>query len=178
MKLTNEAVDALLQVEDLALAVKANISVLTCLRQQIKQIERVVKDRVRVKPPFIYLQTTDGIGLILSLTIMLETGDVRRFASVGNFASYCRCVDSKKLSNGKRKGEGNRKCGNKYLAWAFVEAANFAIRRNDRIMRFYQRKMARTNRVIAIKAVAHKLARACYYIMRDQVAFDINKAFA
>jgi len=177
-KLTDEAVDALLPVEDLALAIKANISVLTCLRQQIKQIEQVVRDRVKVKPPFAYLQTTDGIGLILSLTIMLETGDVRRFAGVGNFASYCRCVDSKKLSNGKRKGEGNRKCGNKYLAWAFVEAANFAIRRNDRIMRFYQRKMAKTNRVVAIKAVAHKLARACYYIMRDQVDFDVNKAFA
>jgi len=177
-KLTDEAVDALLPVEDLALAVKANVSVLTCLRQQIKQIERVVRDRVKVKPPFAYLQTTDGIGLILSLTIMLETGDVRRFDGVGNFASYCRCVNSKKLSNGKRKGEGNRKCGNKYLAWAFVEAANFAIRRNDRVMRFYQRKLARTNRIVAIKAVAHKLARACYYIMRDEVAFDVNKAFA
>jgi transposase len=177
-KLTDEAVDALLPDCDLALAVKANVSVLTCLKQQIKQIERVVKDRVKVKPPFTYLQTVDGIGLILSLTIMLETGDVRRFAEVGNFASYCRCVDSKKLSNGKRKGEGNRKCGNRYLAWAFVEAANFAIRYNDRIMRFYQRKQARTNRVVAIKAIAHKLARACYYIMRDQVAFDVNKAFA
>jgi len=44
-------------------------------------------------------------------------------------------------------------------------------------MRFYQRKLARTNRIVAIKAVAHKLARACYCIMRDQVAFDINKAF-
>jgi len=177
-KLTDEAVDALLPDCGLALAVKANVSVLTCLRQQIKQIERVVKDRAKVKPPFTYLQTADGIGLILSLTIMLETGDVRRFDGVGNFASYCRCVNSKKLSNGKRKGEGNRKCGNKYLAWAFVEAANFSIRRNDRVMRFYQRKLARTNRIVAIKAVAHKLARACYYIMRDQVAFDVNKAFA
>jgi transposase len=177
-KLTDEAVDALFPDCDLALAVKANVSVLTCLKQQIRQIERVVKDRVKVKPPFTYLQTVDGIGPILSLTIMLETGDVRRFAEVGNFASYCRCVDSKKLSNGKRKGEGNRKCGNRYLTWAFVEAANFAIRYNDRIMRFYQRKQARTNRVVAIKAIAHKLARACYYIMRDQVAFDVNKAFA
>jgi len=177
-QLTDAGVDALLPDEDLALAVKSNVNVLACLRQQTGQIEKVVKARVKDKTPFTYLQTVDGIGLILSLTIMLETGDVRRFASVGNFASYCRCVDSKKISNGKRKGAGNKKCGNKYLAWAFVEAANFAIRYNDRVMRFYQRKMARTNRIVALKAVAHKLARASYYIMRDQVAFDVNKAFA
>lgn len=177
-KLTDETVDGLLPDKDLALAVKANVNVLACLREQTRQLERVVTARVKEKAPFKYLRTVDGIGLILSLTIMLETGDIGRFNSVGNFASYSRCVDSKKLSNGKRKGAGNKKCGNKYLAWAFVEAANFAIRYNKQINRYYQRKLARTNRIVAIKAVAHKLARASYYIMRDHVAFDVNKAFA
>jgi len=88
------------------------------------------------------------------------------------------CVDSKRLSNGKKKGENNRKNGNKYLAWAYVEAANFAIRYHDPVKRFYQRKKATTNGVVATKAVAHKLARASYYVMRDQVAFDIDRAFA
>jgi transposase len=97
---------------------------------------------------------------------------------VENFASYCRCVGSEKLSNGKRKGSGNTKNGNKYLAWAFVEAANFAIRFEPLIAQFYQRKKAKTHRVVAIKAVAHKLARACYYIMRDEVPFDVARAFA
>ena len=64
------------------------------------------------------------------------------------------------------------------LAWAFVEAANFAVRYNAQIKRFYQRKQAKTNGVVAIKAVAHKLARACYYILRDQVPFEVTKAFA
>jgi transposase len=96
---------------------------------------------------------------------------------VGNFASYCRCVDSRKLSNGKRKGQGNTKNGNKYLAWAFVEAANFAVRYNPQIKRYYQRKKAKTNGMVAIKAVANKLSRACYYVMRDQVPFDTAKAF-
>jgi len=87
-------------------------------------------------------------------------------------------VDSSKLSNGKKKGKGNAKNGNRYLAWAFVEAANFAIRCSTPVQRFYQRKKARTNGVVAIKAVAHKLARAAYHILRDQVAFDVTKAFA
>lgn len=79
---------------------------------------------------------------------------------------------------GEKKGENNRKNGNRYLAWAFIEAANFAVRYNDKIKSFYQKKKSKTNGVIAIKAVAHKLARACYHIIKDQVPFDVNKAFA
>jgi transposase len=109
---------------------------------------------------------------------MLEAGDMNRFSKVGNFSSYCRCVKSERLSNGKKKGEGNRKSGNKYLAWAFIEAANFAIRYNDKIKAFYQKKKAKTNSIIATKAVANKLARACYHILKDQVPFDVNKSFS
>ena len=65
----------------------------------------------------------------------------------------------------------------KYLAWAFVEAAHFAIQFNSRIKSFYQRKKANSKAVVAIKSVAHKLCRACYYVMRDRVDFDVNKAF-
>ena len=72
------------------------------------------------------LKSAPGIGDILATTIWLETGTVARFAAVGELRSYCRCVDSARVSNGKKKGEGNVKNGNKYLAWAFVEAANFA----------------------------------------------------
>ncbi len=78
----------------------------------------------------------------------------------------------------QEKGKGNTKNGNKYLAWAFVEAAHFAIRFNSKIKSFDQRKKAKTKGVVAIKAVAHKLCRACYYIMRDRVPFNITKAFS
>jgi transposase len=111
------------------------------------------------------------------MTLMMETGVIGRFAGVGQFASYCRCVDSPKSSQGKRKGSGNTKNGNKYLAWALVEAANFAIRYNPRVKRFYQRKKDQTNGMVALKALAHQLARACYYILRDQVPFQVEKAF-
>jgi transposase len=146
--------------------------------EQIDILEKAVIDRVQLEPEFKLLKTVPGIGLILALTIMLETGDIRRFPTVGDYASYCRCVGSKKISNGKKKGSGNTKNGNKYLAWAYVEAANFAVRYNAKIKSFYQRKKAKTNGISAIKAVAHKVCRACYYIMKDQVAFDVSKAFA
>jgi transposase len=171
-------VDALLPDGDLALAVKANLSVMSSADEQTQILERTVRDRVKLRPEFTFLKTVPGIGQILALTIMLETGDIRRFSSVGNFASYCRCVGSQKISNGKRKGSGNTKNGNKYLAWAFVEAANFAIRFSPRIKSFYQRKKSKSNGIVAIKAVAHKLCRACYYIIKDRVPFDVAKAFA
>ena len=172
-----QQVDELLPNGELALAVKANLSVMSRADEQVELLEQTVTQRVQLRPQFSFLKSVPGIGEILALTIMLETGDIRRFCSVGNFASYCRCVGSQKISNGKKKGQGNTKNGNKYLSWAFVEAAHFAIQFNSKIKSFYQRKKAKTKIVVAIKAVAHKLCRACYYIMRDRVAFDITRAF-
>jgi transposase len=173
-----KAVEDLFANTDLALAVKANLAMLKCADEQIDILERIVTERIKLRAEFCFLKTTPGIGQILALTIMLETGQIQRFPTVGDYASYCRCVGSQKLSNGKKKGQGNTKNGNKYLAWAFVEAANFAVRFNARIKSFYQKKRNKGSRALAIKAVAHKLCRACYYIMKEQVAFDVAKAFA
>jgi transposase len=172
-----QQIDELVPNGDLALAIKANLSVMCSADEQTEILERIVTERIKLRPEFRFLKAVPGIGQILALTIMLETGDIRRFRSVGNYASYCRCVGSQKLSNGKRKGSANTKNGNKYLAWGFVEAANFAVRYQPRIRRFYQRKKSKTNGIVAIKAVAHKVCRACYYIMKDRVAFDVTKAF-
>ena len=159
------------------LAIGGNLTVQDCLTKQINTIEASLKQQLKLTAEFIQLTSIDGIGLILALTIMLETGDINRFDRVGQYASYCRCVSGARYSNGKKKGSTNTKNGNKYLAWAFIEAANFAIRYNDTIKRYYQKKLAKTKVVIARKTVAHKLARACFYVLRDQVEFDVNKAF-
>ena len=176
-RLSNEDVDRLLPDADLALAVKSALEVMRTLDGLIDRIEKTVLRKIKLREEFQPLLSVSGIGNILGLTIMLETGEIGRFARVGNYASYCRCVGSEYLSNNKRKGHGNTKNGNKYLAWAYIEAANFAVRYSPQIKRYYQRKCARTNRIVAIKTVAHKLARACYYILRDQVSFNVNKAF-
>ncbi len=162
---------------NVCMAVSGNLVVMQCLTQQIKLIEISLKQQLKLKEAFIHLTSIDGIGLILALTIMLETGDISRFKKVGQYASYCRCVNGARYSNGKSMRNTNTKNGNKYLAWAFIEAANFSIRYNDTVKRYYQRKLAKTNVIIARKAVAHKLARACFYVLRDQVEFDVNKAF-
>ncbi len=176
-RLCDETVERLLEDDCQALAVKSNLAIMQALEVQIKVLERAVKARVRLRPQFQPLLSVNGIGDILGLTIMLETGDIGRFPHAGNYASYCRCVGSQKTTNGKKKGKGNTKNGNRYLAWAYVEAANFAVRYCPQIKRYYQRKRAKTNGIVATKTVAHKLARACYYILRDQVPFEVEKAF-
>lgn len=126
----------------------------------------------KLKDEYKNLLTIPGIGNILALTIMLEVGDINRFKKVGNFSSYCRCASSKRISNNKSKGKGNTKNGNRYLAWAFIEAANCSRRYNESLNKYFQHKAARTNKIIATKALANKLARAAYFIMKNQVPFD------
>ena len=133
--------------------------------------------RAKLRDEYELLKTVWGVGTILGLTIMYETGEVSRFEQVGDYCSYCRCVGSKRVSNGKKKGENNAKNGNRYLAWAYVEAANFAVRFYPQARGFVQRKQAKSNYTLAIKALGHKLARASYYVMRDRVEFDPAKLF-
>jgi hypothetical protein len=63
------------------------------------------------------------------------------------------------------------------LAWAFSEAAEFARRYDPQARAYYTRKMRKTNFMVAHSALAHKLARAAYYLMRDQVPFMPEKLF-
>jgi len=160
-----------LEEEYLVLSAQANLDSINFLKQKIKQLEKAIIQKVKLNKAFKYLLTVPGIGNILAMTIMLEVGDINRFPKVGNFTSYCRCVPSRRLSDGKSKGSGNRKNGNRYLSWAFTEAVHLGRRYNERFRRYYNRKVAQANTSLATKALGNKLARICYYIMRDQVPF-------
>jgi transposase len=93
-------------------SILTHLQVWRAVEEQVQQVERwIVASRTRCKEQ-LALRTVPGIGLILGLTIALETGDIAR-ASV----------------------------------------------------------------VIAIKAVAHKLARAGYYLLRAGGTFDVQRAF-
>jgi transposase len=175
--MTSDQMNELIGEELIGLAPRASLEVINTLNQQVCSLEEAVKGQARLRPEFELLKTIYGVGTILALTIMYETGEINRFAQVGDYCSYARCVGSRRMSNGKKKGENNTRNGNRYLAWAFVEAANFATRFYPEAKRFAQRKSARGNRTLAIKALGHKLARASYYVMRDQVEFDPKRLF-
>lgn len=164
--------------EDVLMAGAVSKETIDYMTKKIKSIEKTVEGKVELSSSYRQLLSIPGVGKILALTIMLETGPIVRFQKVGNYVSYCRKVGSAWTSNGKVKGKGNEKNGNKYLAWAYSEAAELARRYDAQAKSYFQSKAQRTNRMVAHQALAHKLARAAYYIMRDNVPFMPEKLFA
>ncbi len=177
--LTIDRVSPLLEGnEDLALAGRVSKDAIDFMTRQITAIETTIQRRLPLNKPYDNLLSIPGVGPILAMTIMLETGPLDRFKKSGNYVSYCRKVPTGRYSNEKKKGLGNRKNGNKYLAWAYSEASERARQFYPDARRYYQSKLQQTNAAIAHSALAHKLAKAAYYIMRDGVVFMSKKAFA
>jgi transposase len=147
------------------------------LTESIQKIEKGVLTSAKELPLYAKLTSLPGVGKILGMTITMEVGDIKRFAEPGNFASYCRTVEAERTSNEKKKGANNAKCGNKYLAWAFVEAANFAKRYDDQCRKWFDRKATKTSNVIATKALACKLAKAAWHVMAASTDYDPTRMF-
>jgi transposase len=103
-RLSAEAIDQMPLPQDVALAIKANVAVIATLGAQIDLLEKRLQETIAERPEYALLTSVPGIGRVLATTILLETGPIERFAAAGNFASYARCVDSVRISNGKKKG--------------------------------------------------------------------------
>jgi len=155
-----------------------------CLGENIRSLSRDVdgiessvfkalKEDVLVRR----LMILPGIGKILGWMIRLEIGELDRFEAVENYLSYCGLVESKRMSNEKIKGRGNAKNRNKYLRWAYAEAAIGALR-NLRIRKYHDRLVKKKGPVKAKAIVASKLARVSFMLMKDPaLVYDENKLF-
>jgi transposase len=120
------------------------------------------------------LQPVPGIGKILSLVLLYEIHDIARFASVQDFVSYCRLVKCAKESAGTRLGTSGKKIGNGHLKWAFSEAATLFLRNNAAGQKSLARLEKKHGKGKALTILAHKLARAVYYMLKRQTAFDME----
>jgi transposase len=161
----------------LAFVTREQIELIELFNQKIRRFEEKILEHARLRPAYTCLLTLPGVGVILALTIMLETGDIGRFQHVGDYTSYCRCVRATHSSNGKKKAHNNAKNGNAYLAWAFVEAVHHAIRTCPKAKSFYDKKRAQRNGALATKALAAKWSKAAYYMMKRQEKFDLTRVF-
>ena len=119
------------------------------------------------------LRTVPGIGEILSLVLLYEIQDIQRFPRVQEFVSYCRLVKCAKESAGKRYGTSGSKIGNAYLKWAFSEAAVLFLRANPAGQKYLARLEKKHSKGKALTVLAHKLARAVYYMLQREAAFDL-----
>ena len=176
-QLNQDRIDDLLACPEAALAGKVAWVMMQALNEAVDVVETTVLEQVQPNPAYALLTSIPGVGPIIGQTILLETGPIERFADAGHYASYARCVNSQKLSNGKVKGHGNAKNGNKYLGWAFIEAGHYAAIWNPKIKRYYQRKQSKAHIMVAKKALANKLARACFHMLKQNTVFDVDRAF-
>ena len=159
------------------LSMAASLAMIDAASEQIEQIERAILQQATHNDSHRLLTTIPGVGPVIASTIHYETGDIDRFATVGNYVSYCRLVRAERNTNRRTKGQGLRKNGNRYLSWAYHEAAHFAVRFQPKARRWHEKKRSQTCPLVAIRALAHKLARAAYFMMRDQVPYQPARLF-
>jgi len=152
----------------------ANLAVIDCLEEQIAELELYLTRTAKVDDVQTYhrLQSIPGVGKVLALVLLYEIHDIKRFASVGQFLSYCRLVRCEHESAGKVLGSGGRKIGNAHLRWAFAEAACLFLRGSERARAWKKKQEKKRGEGKALAILAARLARAVYHLWRKGEAFD------
>jgi transposase len=158
-------------------ALRNDLAMIRSFDRQISVIEVELQHLTKHLPlsrDYTLLQSVPGIGESLGLTILYEVGDINRFPTVKDFVSYCRLVKGTVASAGKIKGLRGAKLGNPYLRWAFGEAAVIAKRDHYLVGPLSQRLEVQMggNKFKANTVVAIKLARAVYFMLKNQTVFD------
>jgi transposase len=157
--------------------VETHLALLEPLDTTIRRLEAEIEGAAQEHYPteLAVLQTTPGVGAVLSLTILLEVDTVERFATRQQFCSYARLCGAVQESAGKRAGAGNRKAGNAWLKWAFSEAAVLSAQKDERVGALLGRLASRLGKAKALSALAHKLGRAFYHMLHTKEVFDVNR---
>lgn len=124
------------------------------------------------------LRTIPGVGQILALVILYEVHDIKRFASVQRFSSYCRLIRPEKQSDGKWAGKSNKKIGNAHLKWAIRTAAMISLRESDEAKQYVDRLSRKYNKGKALGIYKHKLGQAIYYMLKNKKAFDMKQFYS
>jgi transposase len=157
--------------------VETHLTLLEPLDTAIRRLEKEIEDAAdRLFPTELaVLQSTPGVGKVLSLTILLEIDTIARFDTRQQFCSYARLCGAIQSSDNKRCGRGNKKAGNAWLKWAFSEAAVLSAQKDERIGALLNRLAARMGKAKAYSALAHKLGRAFYHMLRTREVFNVHR---
>lgn len=173
----NQEIGALFSDRYESLSASMTCQLIEDLNTSIAKMEKACWSFAHKLPGYKQVRTLPGIGEVLGAMIVLETGDIKRFKTPERYASYCRTVAAKRKSNGKAKAVNNTKCGNPHLSWAYVEAANLARRYDDHARRWFDKKVAKTNRSTATKALACKLAKVTWHVMTHGSDYNASRLF-
>jgi len=116
--------------------------------------------------------------LVLTLTLLYEIHDIRRFEKVQDFVSYSRLIRPRKESAGKSYGPSGGKIGNVHLKWAFSEAAVLFLARNPNGKKLMARLERKHPKKKALAVLSHKLGRAVWHMLRKKQPFDPKRFYA
>src|SRR5436190_4673345 len=157
--------------------VETDLALLDPLDTAIRRLEAEIEAAAEPHYPteLAVLQSTPGVGPVLSLTILLEVDTIERFDTRQQFCSYARLCGAVQTSDNKRAGVGNRKAGNAWLKWAFSEAAVLSAPKDEQIGALLQRLTSKLGKPKAYSALAHKLGRAFYPMLHTKEVFDIQR---
>ena len=154
--------------------ITSDLEVIDAFTPVIEKMEKEVEENAVHHNPkdVLLLKTTPGIGDMLSLIMVYETHDIKRFPRHQNYASYSRVVRPQQMSNGKITGKKNSKMGNPYLKWAFNAIIISAKKSSERIGRYYQKLESKYGKCNARSRIGHKFNVAVYYMLKNSQPFD------
>jgi transposase len=160
--------------------VELDLALLDTYDEHIREVELYLTRTAKVDDPqaFGRLLSVPGVGKVLALVLLYEVHDIRRFPEVGQFLSYARLVRCSHESAGKKQGTGGNKIGNAHLKWAFSEATCLLLRESDQAKQWLARREKKYGKARALGALAARLGRAVYHLLRKQQAFDVQRFFA
>ena len=163
--------------KEIILALQSDLNLINRLDEEIKQIEKRIKEKVEIddKQSYKLLQSYPGIGEIISLTILYEIERIERFPTAQKFSSYCRVVKTQRESNGKRTDNKNQKIGNPYLKWAMSQAAIYSIKLSPEIKKYYNGLSRKMGKKKARAVLRHRIAVAVFYTLKNKEPFNLEK---
>jgi transposase len=161
-----------------AAAVRPFVRLLDDLTEEIKLIEAHTRALSSDCEICALLMTLPGVADVLAPTIHAEIGTIERFPRASHLASYCGLPPVTEESGGRQSGRGMQDDGNRWLRWAFVEAAQHfacatATQELAPVKRF-QRLAMRKHRNVAKVALANALTHIVFAMLRDRRPFDIS----
>ena len=159
--------------------IELDIDLIDHYDELITQLELYLVEHAKVDDAYSFhlLRSVPGIGKILALVLLYEIHTINRFASAGDFLSYCRLISGRGESAGKPKGVMGRKIGNAHLKWAFADAACLMIRESEQAKRFVQRLEAKHGKPHALAVLRGRIGRAVYYMLKRNEPFDLKRFF-
>lgn len=149
-----------------------DLALLDTLRQHIRDTERWIQETLKDNALIPVLETLPGIGKLLAALIALEVDTVRRFPTPEKFCRYAGVVSSTYSSGGKTFHGGLIPTANRFLRYAFIEAAWTAARTSPYFAAYFRRMKTRVGSHKAIGACARKLAEITFHCLTKNRAYE------